>query len=230
VIGADTAEGGEVTGGLGLAPDTRDFAAAVVIDMRTLEQVASVHGHIRPWDLSEILNDLGRWYNNALLAVEINNHGHTVQDRLIREFYYPNLHRWRGKPDRMPVATVRKYGWETTSYSRPLMIDAGRRVINTGLATLREEKLIEELSNFSRMDNGKYEAEYGHDDRVIALLIALRSREENFVEAKLPPNLSEPDLRGIRISDHRDVNLDGSRRADRLFKRVADGVKSYLEL
>ena len=228
VIGADSAVGTEV----GARNREGDYAAAVVLDMATLEQVASVHGHIPTWEFAKTLNALGRYYAQALLAVEINGVGHAVQDPLIRLYQYPNLHRWKGKPDRVYHGRARLFGWETNVYSRPLMIEAGRRAINTGLVTIREEKLLAEIAEFKRSDEGKYEADYGHDDRVVALLIALRSREENYFgpRRRVDASMSEPSLPlGLRVVDHTALEEVGSRRISRLLReRVQQGVKHWM--
>ena len=187
-IGADTAEG--ITGG--------DYAAAQIINCRTMEQVACIHGTIPPYEFAQLLNAVGRYYNKAWLCVEVNASGHRVQDHLIREFYYPNLHRWRGKPDKIKIGQSHLYGWDTSVWSRPILIGAGQRALNHNLVTLHEEGLLEELTHFSKNDDGKYEAEVGHDDRVMALLLALRSREENYVERKLTPITTAPDINNIR--------------------------------
>lgn len=181
VIGVDTAEGLE--GG--------DYSCAQVIDMKTLEQVAIMHGTISPWDTAAQVVQLAAWYNHALVCVEVQGTGHAVQDYLIRVHNYPNLHMWRGKSDQIRHTNFRLYGWETTSYSRPLLIEAGRRAINSRLITIHDRSTLDEISKFSRSDTGRYAAEAGHDDRVLALLLALRSREENFHE-----------VRAITLSDY----------------------------
>jgi hypothetical protein len=224
VIGADTAEGR--VGG--------DYACAQIFDMKTLEQVAVIHGHVTPYDFSVTLNAVGRYYNTALICIEVYPQGYTVQDTLIRKFYYPNLHRWRGKPDKVRLDFGRLYGWETNVWSRPLLIEAGQRAINRGLVTLHEDGLLTELLHFSKNDNGKYEAEVGHDDRVIALLLALRSREENHIERAAVPNISaamDDGLpRGLRIVEAREPNADAARRLSKLLRTKAkDAVKSWMQ-
>lgn len=189
VIGADTAEG--LVGG--------DYACAQIVDCRSMEQVGSIHGHIQPYEFACILNAVGRYFKKATLCIEVFPMGHRVQDHLIREFMYPRLHQWKGKPDKIKAFKANMYGWETNVWSRPLLVGAGQRALNHGLATVHEDGLLTELMHFSKNDDGKYEAEVGHDDRVMALLLALRSREENFVERKLGPQFTAEDASGVRI-------------------------------
>lgn len=221
VIGADVATG--TTGG--------DYSAAIVLNMRTLEQVASIHGLIPPHDFAVLLNTIGRHYNKAIVAIEVNHIGLAVQDPLIRTFYYPNLHPWKGKPDQIRRTPSRLYGWVTNVATRPLLLDAGRKVINKELICLHEEGLLQELIEFSLNDAGKYEARAGHDDRVIALLIALRSREENYFAPRVTkPNMSDLPLpNGVRVVEARETSLDAARRLSKLLRaRAADAARNWM--
>lgn len=226
VLGVDTSEG--VRGG--------DYACGQVLDMATLEQVAIIHGMLSPWDLAQQLNLLGRWYNNAVLAVELANTGRAVQDYLIRLFNYPHLHVWQGRQDSIRHTGGKLYGWETNVWSRPLLIEAGRRAINTKLVTIRDRSTLDEMQNFSRIDTGKYEATSGHDDRVMALLIALRSREENYAPARKLIVSSEYSLGDsmphgfhvIHTAEDR-FNLRAQLHKD-MIARAAKSTKSWLQL
>lgn len=227
-IGVDTSEG--VKGG--------DYACAQIIDMGTMEQVGILHGMLSPWDMAYQLNLLGRWYRNAVLAIELAGTGRAVQDYLVRIFSYPNLHVWLGRQDAIRQGQAKTYGWATNVWSRPLLIEAGRRAINTRLVTIHDRSTLDEIQNFSRSDTGKYEAQHGHDDRVLALLIGLRSREENYSPARkllvesefsLAPGSISPG--GIRV-----VHSLGTRMAERvklhklLTTQAQKATKGWMEL
>lgn len=220
VVGADTAEG---SGG--------DYACAQVLDMATLEQVALVHGFIQPWDLAHQIAQLAKWYNTALVAVEVQGSGRAVQDYLHRVLHYPNFHVWRGRVDLIRPARARHFGWETNAQSRPVLIEAGRRALNAGLLVLHDRGTLDELMHFSRSDTWKYEAMVGHDDRVLALLIALRSREENYAPAKrallVPEEHVVPPI-GVRHTEAWDSTYQLRRKVRRaLEQRAAAGVSSW---
>lgn len=220
VIGVDTAEG--LRGG--------DYSCAQVIDVDRLEQVAMCHGLLGPWETAERVAALGRWYNRALVIVELQGAGISVQDYLIRVHEYPHLHPWRGRQDSIRPSQPRLYGWVTTVATRPLLLEAGRRVINEGLLMLHDAGTLEELSHFSRVDSGKYEATVGHDDRVMALLLALRSREENFTAAAVlqSPQLEEPWM-PVRVIEA----WTGERRIARhqeLIRRARRAARGWLDL
>ena len=226
VIGVDTSDGKQ--GG--------DYACAQVVDMGTLEQVAVLHGLFSSWDLAQQLNLLGRWYRNGVLAVELANTGRAVQDYLIRVFTYPNLHVWQGRQDSIRPTAGKLYGWDTNVWSKPLLIEAGRRAINTKLTVIHDSSTLDEMHKFSRVDTGKYEATAGHDDRVMALLIALRSREENYAPArKLVLNteysLAPGSADGIRIvHDYSGRMAERIKMHKELQQNAKKAVKHWMEM
>ena len=80
VIGADVAEGLE----------HGDYSVAQVIEAKSRRVVACYHARVDA-DLfgSDILYNLGRWYNRALVGVENNNHGLSTVKALARVGYTP---------------------------------------------------------------------------------------------------------------------------------------------
>jgi hypothetical protein len=66
VIGADPAEGNP----------TSDDSALTIMDRESGEEVAAVCGKFEPGVLAAHADTVGRWYNNAAVLVERNNHGH----------------------------------------------------------------------------------------------------------------------------------------------------------
>ena len=68
VIGGDPAEGNP----------TSDDSALEVLDAATGEEVARLAGKFQPAVFGAHLDTIGRWYNNADIMVERNNHGHAV--------------------------------------------------------------------------------------------------------------------------------------------------------
>lgn len=159
-IGADVAEG------LGHG----DYSVAQVINAATEEVVAVWHGHIDP-DLfgSDVLFDLGDWYNGALIGVENNNHGLTTLKALQR-VGYKNIYRQRRLAQRSPQATE-ILGWRTTAASKPLAIDELSKALRDSELTLFDEHTIAELRTFVREENGRMHGS-PHDDRVMSLAIA----------------------------------------------------------
>lgn len=167
VIGADVAEG--IKGG--------DFSVADVVRKSDMKTVARWRGHVDPDQFGHQLDKLGRFYNNALMGVEINNHGLAVVQRL-RDLFYHNLYRRERGIDESFEEPTSKLGWKTTSLTKPLMVDYLAEAIREGLVIDYDPVFIEEAMSYVIDDNGRTNAEEGSfDDTVIAKAIALQMYE-----------------------------------------------------
>jgi len=182
VIGADPAEGLE----------HGDAAAACVIDIETGLLVATFHDHCDPDLFGEQLNNLGRYYNNALIGVEINNHGH-VTVLTLRKLGYPRIFR-RRTIGQISDKHAPQYGWLTNKLSKPKMIDDLGAAIRDRSIDIRCEYTLAELRTYIR--------EYGpggtvkthgspHDDRTMSLAIAWQMVPYHriFVEEEKPSDV-----------------------------------------
>ena len=164
VLFADPAEGVQ-----------RDNSAICVIDAVTFEQVAEYASNtIPPTKFARTINRVGRYFNNALAAVERNNHGHTVLDRLVHELKYPNVF-CMVKLDEKTQKKTKKLGWETNSVTRDAMLDDLDEALSDGAVAVRSAKLKGEIQTFITTETGRREAKAGKkDDRVITLAGAVK--------------------------------------------------------
>lgn len=164
IIGGDPSEG--VKGG--------DPSAAGVLDFYTGEQVARLHGWIRPPDFAHAIAEIGRIYNHAILAPEANNHGQSVLDclRLIERYPTSRIYH-HVTVDQDARKRVKKLGWVTDMRSRPLMLDSLAQSLNEGSMIVNDPAFVGECRTFNLQESGKYEADDGsHDDLVFAWGIA----------------------------------------------------------
>ena len=164
VVGGDPAEG---VGG--------DESAAQVVDDLTLEQVAEFSSNkIKPANFATLLAYLGKYYNNALVAPELNNHGHLVIDRLKNTEKYGNIF-VRIVFDEKKNKKTRKLGWETNGKTRDLILDEFENLFADCSIKLNSAKLKSQMLTFITDDTGKRQAKQGkHDDLILAFAIALK--------------------------------------------------------
>lgn len=163
VIGADPAEGVK-----------KDASVAEVFDAVTLEQVAEFHSNtISPGDFGEfILPEMGHMYNEAMIAIERNNHGHTVIDRI--KGVYTRLFMMMTFDERANKRT-KKIGWLTNGHTRDLMLDDFEEVVEDGTVKVNSAILKSEMLTFVTNEDGKREAKTGYnDDTVMASAIAIK--------------------------------------------------------
>lgn len=175
VIGADVAEG--VDG---------DYSAFKVLCLTCRQESMAYRSHVGMDVYYRDLDTWGRRYNNALLGVERNNHGHAVLLGLVENCQYPNLFKEEETQTRVLTDLTKskppKWGWGTTAQTKPMMLDHlkfavegdGAEDENTFLPeyTIRDLTFLSECLTFQR-DGVKLNAVEGKfDDTVIASAIA----------------------------------------------------------
>lgn len=162
VVGADVSEG--VTGG--------DYSVAVIFDRNTGEEVAMYRGLIAPDKFGELLNDWGRRYNNALMVVEVNNHGLTTIT-ILKQLLYPMMYFRPSKFEVIGSPWSDKLGWKTTKMTRNLMIDDLGQAIRDFDLIIHSKELLDEMIVFVYDKNNNMGAQDGfHDDCIFAAAIA----------------------------------------------------------
>jgi hypothetical protein len=135
------------------------------------DQVAEWHGKVDPVALGQLAVILARHYNDAMLSIEINNHGLTTQSEAQRHYW--NFYRWQYF-DRIGRTYTQKIGWETNISTKPILIDRTIACLRSGLIGIRSEHLLREMWLYVRVPGTMtYTAESGHDDRVCAFMIAV---------------------------------------------------------
>lgn len=160
-IGADVAEG--VRDG--------DWSVAQVLDSRR-RQVAVWRGLIYPDAFAEVLATLGDLYNNALVAVELNNHGILTANVLAKQIGYPDIYT-EITVDKITNEETTRLGFSTNPKSRPMILHKLRAEVRDGTMEINDRMTLKEMLSFSLNISGRMEAEAGaHDDHVMALAIA----------------------------------------------------------
>lgn len=161
VIGADTSEGIE-----------GDAHCCNVINNITSEQTAILHTNKLDEDfLAEQMYCLGRYYNTALIAVEVNYSTHP--QKLLENYGYPKLY-LREQVDTIGTNLANKFGFKTTSTTRPVILSELIAFVRENIEKIYSITLLEEMLTFIRNARGRMEAEQGaHDDTIMATAISL---------------------------------------------------------
>jgi hypothetical protein len=175
VIGVDVSEG-LIKG---------DNSVIQVLDRHTAEQVAELVVKCDPDELGRKVYALGRFYNDALVGVEANNHGLTTLT-ILKQMNYPHIYYRKILGDRKN-ATTTKLGWHTSVKSKPLMIDELATWIRDRDIKFNSKALVDECLTYVIDENGATNAQEGClDDRVTSFAIALQMY-------KLVSTYEEPD-------------------------------------
>lgn len=174
-IGGDVAEG-LIDG---------DYSCGVVGDNTTFDIVAMWHGHIDPDLFGEELIKLAKYYNNAYLGVENNNHGLTTLTTIKRKeywnLYFTKIH------DKISDKYTQKMGWSTNSATKPFMIDKLAEFIREMYLGIYSDLIIGECFTYVIDEKGRTNAQQGaHDDTVMAMAICLQLMLENRGQTYIP--------------------------------------------
>lgn len=158
VIGADT------------AGDGSDSFVAQVLDNRTGEQVATMRCAMDEDLFTKQLYCLGRYYNDALTAPEINFSTYPVRE--LQRLNYPRLF-VRDIVDSYTKSTTKQFGFRTDTKTRPVIIAELVKVVREHAELINDYTTISEMLTFVRDDTFKpCAADGAHDDTVMALAIA----------------------------------------------------------
>ena len=176
VIGADCA--------LGVG---QDYSACVV--MNTANEVVALYRNNRvdPTRYGDLLFYLGRYYNNALLAVESNSLGIATLNRL-KQMNYVNLYH-QTKVANVSNEEGSRLGWRTTQATKPMIVAHLKNAIENDDINLASPRIIQECLSYVADANGRTNAiTGGHDDTVIATAIAfevLRTHRDRLISNRV---------------------------------------------
>lgn len=170
IITGDPSEGLDQDG-------SSDSCSADIVDYETWEQVGHIHGKWEPKDFAEILAEAGRWFNDALIVVERNNHGHSVLNTLINVCMYPSQKNGQVSgvymhQDYDSKSKIRKPGWPTNVKTKAQALNALNQISSDGSLIINCKQTLEEMKLFNKLPGGKFGCLIGHDDRVISLSLA----------------------------------------------------------
>jgi hypothetical protein len=163
IIGADVA--------LGVG---QDYSSAVIMNKEREVCALFRDNFIDPSVFGDILFYLGRYFNNALLAVESNSLGVATLNRL-KQMNYVNLY-YQTKAATLLNEEGMKPGFRTTVSTKPMIIGNLKRAVEEYDLGIYSDIIIQELRTYVSHENGSTSALAGnYDDTVIALAIAFEA-------------------------------------------------------
>ena len=163
-IGGDTAGEGS------------DYFVGQVLNAKTGEQVAVLHHQFDADQYTRQMYCLGRYYKDALIGIEANFDSYPIME--LTRLGYPRQYA-REAQDTYTGKTERRFGFKTTSLTRPTAISRLIEIVREHCGLLNDKATLEELLTIIRNEKGRIEApEGGHDDMMMALAIAYQIKEQ----------------------------------------------------
>lgn len=163
-IGGDTAGEGS------------DFFTGHVLDARTGKQVAVLRHQFDADLYTKQMYCLGKYYKDALIGIEANFDSYPIME--LQRLGYLNQYT-REVQDTYTGKTEKRFGFKTTSLTRPTIISRLIEIVREHCDTISDRATLEELLTIVRNDKGRIEApEGGHDDMMMGLAIAHHIRSQ----------------------------------------------------
>lgn len=163
-IGGDTAGEGS------------DYFTAHVLDAKTGVQVAALKNQFDPDLYTKQMYCLGKYYSDALIAIEANFDSYPIRE--LQRLGYNNQY-VREQPDTYTGKMEKRFGFKTTSLTRPTIISNLIQIVREHTHTINDKDTLEELLTIIRNEKGRIEApEGGHDDQMMGLAIAHEAKSQ----------------------------------------------------
>ena len=164
VLGGDTAGEGS------------DYFTAIVIDNVSGRIVAKLRQKYSEPEYVRQIYALGRFYNDALVAIETNFSTYPVMK--LQEMEYPNQYS-REREDTYTRQMRKSYGFRTDRQSRPRAIANLVEVFSSHPEWFSDRELLEEMLTFCYNEDHRPEALAGkHDDLVMGAAITYAVRHQ----------------------------------------------------
>lgn len=168
-IGADVAEG--IEGG--------DFSTFCVLD-KELNMVATYCGHVDPDKFGRMLVLTGKYYNNAILAPESNNHGYAVI-AAIKNLNYNRVFK-REEREELGKDITDKIGWHTNIKTKMLMLDELVAAVRDGSVTIKCESTLREMLSLVIEPDGN--VVLNSKDKTVSLAISLQAIKQAVMDGQ----------------------------------------------
>lgn len=161
-------------------------------------QVAEFACIIPPEDVPDVVAALGQHYNMAMVNIERNSAGLSAITALLTK--YPKMMRKETQAGSLSVGHASgNYGTHTDRNTKQLVITQARELISADKLLIRSENLASECGAFVRKLNGSTGASFGNDDRVMAMLMAVRAYTSK--QAKIHPMQKQPEQKQVFYGD-----------------------------
>ncbi len=162
-----------------------DFDAVGAFNRSFKRLDAVYHGKVDPDILADYIHKLAVYYNNALTAPELNNHGAVTISHL--KLVYQDIYRSMVY-DKIADEEREKLGWLTSPKTRPYVVDAVKKAVRERVFTCYWRRFWDEAMNFVRHPNGKEAARSGYwDDAVLMAGIGLHIDNTTALTKDMPP-------------------------------------------
>lgn len=178
-----------------------DEYTATVIDNTTGKRVATLQMQVNtssPYTYQVYC--LGKYYNNALIGIEINFNTAPIEE--LQRLEYPSLY-VRRRYDDFTKSTQKAFGWKTDGNTRPLIIDKEVGYVEENIDLFFDIPTLRQMLSFVYDKDNRPDALPGkHDDILFSDMIAAEIRPQQSFEAETEEEKATVMWRESQIEDY----------------------------
>lgn len=191
--------------------DGSDYSTIQILNADTLTQVAEYQDRLSPDEFARVIYNVAKDYNNAYVAVECNSFGLATTLMLKNQLGYKANRMYHSKSavDLFDRHTPYKFnaskgsdvpGFQTTTTTRPLVVNAIIKYMNSKQIKINSSRLLEEFKTFVYTGGKAQHADGYHDDLIIAFGIGLLIRDTEIENVFWSKNSTKALLNNIHVS------------------------------
>lgn len=167
--------GVDVSEGLGGEGDYSVAAVNKVSQFHEADEIVAVYrsNTIDPLSFAFPIAFMGKWYNEALVSIEVNKYD-TTFTWVRNQLQYPNNYRWKHVDSTNPHSN--KWGWETNLKSRPRLYQTAIKFLKSHMWIIKSKNCYREMQHFQKEDYEDRRVEHSlgeYDDELMASMISL---------------------------------------------------------
>lgn len=175
--------------------------SALSVLSKSFEQVAAYAGKLDPDLFGKLMVEVGKYFNNAILAPESNNHGYAVLQSIKNEKYLRVFR--RETKEELGRDITEKLGWQNNVKTKMEMLDELKQCFREDILEINDEATLREMMTVVIEEDGNIIV--NGKDRVVALGISIQAIKQAGLEGEFkaftPGRKFEKDVTKMNIED-----------------------------
>ncbi|ALX50535.1 hypothetical protein AOX59_04150 [Lentibacillus amyloliquefaciens] len=156
-----------------------DSSTCTIIDDEGVEVASLGTNKLPVYQFADVLYDLLMWYGQPFTAIERNNVGIVLIEKMRDEYQLMNL--YKEKLFDQKGKRKSQLGFTTTVHSKPILLEKFKEHFERGYILLNDTETLEQMQIYQNVNNkmGNKQGTDNHDDKVISASLANLAKDQN---------------------------------------------------
>jgi len=156
-----------------------DDSTITIIDEEGKEVLSFGCNHLAVYKFADVAYEVLMWYGQPFTAIERNNVGIVLIEKMRDEKFYMNL--YKEKLFDQKGSRRHQLGFTTTQVSKPILLEKFKEQFERGLLLINDKETLEQMQIYQNI-GGKTGNKQGvgkHDDKVISMALSSLAKDTN---------------------------------------------------